>query len=58
MMEALSRIDPNLPANLASEAGPEICTWVVDQHNDAMELEIEMNAKRFEAADGKLMADF
>jgi hypothetical protein len=57
MMVALSRIDPNLPANLASEAGPEICKWVLDQHNDAMELEIEM-AKRRAAIPAELMDDF
>jgi hypothetical protein len=56
-MEALSRIDPNLPANLASEAGPEICKWVLDQHNDAMDLEIEMmNTKREVSAEE--LADF
>jgi hypothetical protein len=57
MMVALSRIDPNLPANLASEVGPEICKWVLDQHNDAMDLEIEMmNAKREVSAED--LADF
>jgi hypothetical protein len=57
MMEALSRIDPNLPANLASEAGPEICKWVLEQHNDAMELEIEM-AKRRADIPAELLEDF
>jgi hypothetical protein len=42
----MTRIDPNLPANLASEAAPEICKWVLEQHNDAMELEIEMAKRR------------
>ena len=51
MMVALSRIDPNLPANLASEAGPEICKWVLEQHNDAMELEIEMSVSSEDLAD-------
>jgi hypothetical protein len=27
----------------ASEAGPEICKWVLEQHNDAMDLEIDRN---------------
>lgn len=52
MMEALSRIDPNLPANLASGAGPGICKRVLEQHNDAMELEIEMNAASVSSALG------
>jgi hypothetical protein len=40
-------------------AGPEICKWVLEQHDDAMELETEMNAKRWAAiGDGKLLHDF
>jgi hypothetical protein len=32
MMEALSRIDPDLPAKLAYEAGPEVAGWVLEQY--------------------------
>jgi hypothetical protein len=57
---ALSRIDPNLPAKLAMEAGPEVCKWVLEEHHDALELEIEMDAKRRAAIgdDVSLMHDF
>jgi hypothetical protein len=45
MMEALSRIDPNLPVNLAREAGPEICKWVLEEQEDAMQLEEDMRQR-------------
>jgi hypothetical protein len=40
VMEALSRIDPDLPATLAYEAGPEVAGWVLEQYrqNAAMDI--------------------
>jgi hypothetical protein len=41
------------------EAGTKICKWVLEEHHDAMELEIEMDAQRRAATgDGKLLHDF